>query len=558
MIALLFAGSLSFLVFVYYFQHIGFSFKRSAFGACVFLFIFCIGYASIRFVLQKYLVGNGSAFLRSAGFWALVSLIFAPHILPIPHYPISPLFQQTNEIEITFRFPEGTSGPVQLKGVWLSFDDRKYSFADFALSNNWTDESGKFLIDPNEQGRLFWRGKVGERARLIIFPLDVPAHVTVVWNGEERDANLMDTTVSFHKKNQTPFWYYALITSARVIIVGVVLFVFFSVLSRVDHPGRQTRMVAIFLLSLSLFLVYVHFQSVDITDKFDLQTAYHEAVMAGQAQSPWQYRLFSEWALEGLTRLAHGFGLARPFYFAAMMLRIIQNTLIYFLAYLYYRKLGFGRETALIGVVFLTGSMLNSFYKSGFSFNTYFDLVFYLAAGLLILNYSFFWLPVLMIVAALNRETSGLIPFLAFSMIAHQKDRKLDIAWISLSFFCWALVFLSLRAVYPDRELFIPYGSPPGVSLLVYNLSPVPWGLLFRFFSVIPFLGIVIFRSWKPYLGRFFVVMAPAWFGIHLVASVIAETRLFLVPQVLVFIPLFLIFIERMKEAPPFSANISG
>ncbi len=556
--ALLFAVSLSFLVYVHYFQPIGYSFKRATLGGFVFVFLFCIGFAAFRFVFQKYFGSDGSAFLRSIGFWLLVSLIFAPHILPIPHYPMSPLFQQTNELQITFRFPEGTGDPVQLKGVWLSFDDKKYSVTDFTLSDNWANDSGKYFIDPNEEGTLSWRGKVGERATLTIFSLDVNAKVTVIWGGEETHADLMGSPVSFLKKNQTPFWYYASITIARVILVGVLLLAFFNIVAKIENTGRRTGVIAVFLFSLGLLLVYAHFQSTDIKDKFDLQTAYHEAVLAGQAPSPWQYRLFSEWVLEGLIRLMHGLGRDGSFYFAAMVLRIIQNTMIYFLSYLYYRKLGYGRELALIGVVFLTGSMLNSFYKSGFSFNTYFDLVFYLAAGLLILNASFSWLPIVMTVAALNRETSGLVPFLALSMIAYGRNRKLDIAWVFLSLFCWVVVFLTLRMIYPDSQLFIPYESPPGLALLLYNLFPTPWALLLRFFSIVPILGMAVFRSWKPFLGRFFMVLIPIWLGVHLVASVIAETRLFLVPQVLVFIPLFLVFIERVKGAPLFSAHKSG
>ena len=546
-VSLVTSGSLLFLVYVHYLQSFGFSLKRALVGAFAYIILFCIVYFVARNLLRKCFANDGLLFTKSIGFWMLISLLFAPHILPTPHYPVSPLFQPMSEIVITFKFPEDAAQQVQLKGIWLSFDGKKYSSSDFVLSENWDESSGKFFIEPNEKGSLIWRGKIGERAKLTIFPMDVVAEVSVLWDGELRTELLKDNSVLFSKKSSTPFGYYVSITLASILAAGFILFVLFNWLALVDLPQRRTLYIVAFLVTTSLLLVYAHFQSPDITDKIKLQINYHETVLAGRAPSPWQYRLLSEWLLEGLIHLTSLFKAENPFYFAALILRIAQNILIYFLAFLYFRALGFSRETALVGILFLTGSMLNSFFKSGFSFNTYFDLIFYLGAGLLILNRSFSWLPMIMVAAALNRETSGLIPFLAFSSLVDVKDRRFGFLFISLSFFCWGGVFVILRILYPDAELFIPYERPPGIPLLLYNLFPLNLDLLFRFFGIIPLLGLLVIRQWKPVLARFFVVLIPIWFGVHLFASVITETRLFLVPQAMVFIPLFLLFVDRLK-----------
>lgn len=548
LLAFLISGSIVVLIYARYLQTVGYSVKRAFFGVFVFaLFVFVI-YVLLQLVFEKYYDGKHILYRQSILFWLLLSAMFVPHILPIPHYPQAPVFQKSSKIEINFRFLEENDEPVQLKGVWLSFDNRKIASSDFVFSNNWEENSNKYFIDSASQGRLSWQGKIGERAKLTIFPLDTPAEVTVTWDGEESTAILLGETIFFNKKSSTPIWYYGLITSARVVFLFFLLLIFFSLFLNIKSWERQRAVVFVSLFLLSTWLVYSHFQSVDITEKLDLQISYHNSVLAGNAPSPWQYRPFSEWVLEGGIFLASLVGLADSFYFGALLLRVVQNTLIYFLAYFYYRKLGFIREIALIGVFFLSGSLLNSFLKSGFSFNTYFDVIFYLIAGLLILRRSFVWFPLLMVAASLNRETSGLIPFLALSVIWDMKNRKTDVFFIIFSLICWAFVFITLRIIYPGHEIFIPYDSPPGISLLIYNLSPAPFGLLIRFFSLTPIIGLAVVQRWSRVIKIFFVVLVPIWFGVHLIASVIGETRLFLVPQTLIFIPAFLFFVESIYK----------
>lgn len=542
------AGSIVFLVYVQYFQTYGFSPKRILVGLFVLIALLFIFYFTAFRIFDKSYKRDGIPLPSTIKFWMSISLLFSPHILPLPHYPASPIFQPESEVEIRFNFVEASGELVQLKGVWLSFNDKKFSVSDFVHSDAWIESSGRFFIDPREQGNLVWRGKIGERAKLIIFPLDAPAEVIVLWDGELSTKVLKDDPVSFSKKSATPLGYYFSITIARVIVMGFILSLFFGWFALLHAPAQRIGFISATLLVMSLFLVNAHFNSADITDKLDLQVAYHETVLAGDAPSPWQYRLFSEWILEGLIHLAGMFNSVNSFYIAALILRVGQNILIYFLAFLYFRKLGYSQETALIGILFLSGSLLNSFYKSGFSFNTYFDLVFYLGAGLLILRRSFFWLPFVMVVAALNRETSGLIPIMALSAIADIKNWKAGFFQILFSFFCWLVIFVVLRLMYSGAELFIPYENPPGIPLMLFNLRPEWFTPLLKFFGAVPLFGLTTIKRWTPLLVRFFVLMVPIWFGIHLIASVIAESRLFLVPQTLIFIPVFLLFIDSLKK----------
>jgi len=485
--------------------------------------------------------------MASIGFWSVISALLTLHILPIPHFPLSPLFRPTSELEIRITFPESTMKEVQLRGVWLDIDDERLSYADFDLSAEWVGRSGRYFIDPALRGELFWRGKIAERAKLTIFPMSIPANITVLWDGEVNSALLDGTPVSFVRRSPTPVSYYAAIIVARFFVVFYTLFVFFSMFVSVA-PQSQRIIVPIFLLTLGLLLVCAHFQSDDVKNRLDLQISYHLAILSGEAPSPWQYRVFSEWILAGLMGLLSPLGYERSFYFASMAIRIIQNILIYFLSYSYFRKLNHSASVALIGILFLSGSLLTSYYNTGISLNTYFDLIFYLVSIHLILNRSFRWLPLIMVFAALNRETSGMIPILALLANLDLEDRRSKVGFVLGALTSWTLVFFGLRVIYLDREIFIPYGQQPGIPLLVYNLFPPPYMAFLRFFSVIPILALAVFMRWNSMLKRFFIVMVPLWVAVHLVASVIAETRLFLVPQIIVFIPSFLTFVQIVWE----------
>lgn len=542
LISVTFVLSLSCLIYIYYLQAFGFSLKRIVFGFVIVALLSFLFYKITWLVTRKFFFESKP--YRALGFWLFIAVLLSPNLLPIPHYPTSPLFRPTSNIQIKIQIPGDGNESIRLKGVWLTFDNQQYSSSDFQISGNWVNDSGKIILISGSEVVLTWRGKIGERARLTIFPMDKAAYVTVLWDGEKESFSLTNTAISLVKKSATPFEYYLLITIAKIIITGYFLFVFLTGFSYIKNVRLQIAVVWIFLLSLCLITVYLHFQSTDITDKFDIQMGYHQSVIFGTALSPSQYRVFSEWLIEGLAYFVSLFNSNQPYYLVFTIVRLLQNVLIYSLSYLYYRKLGYSRNLTLVGIVFVTGALLNSFYKSGFSINTYFDVIFYLIGSMLIMNYFYSWLPLLMLVASLNRETSGLIPFLALSIVPIVEERRPKIIFALFALFIWGVVFIILRFLYPARELFIPYGHPPGISLLLYNLSPASFGLLFRFFSVVPILGLIVCRHWPQVLKRFFIVLIPVWFLIHLFASVIAETRLFLVPEVLIFIPSFLIFLQ--------------
>jgi hypothetical protein len=105
--------------------------------------------------------------------------------------------------------------------------------------------------------------------------------------------------------------------------------------------------------------------------------------------------------------------------------------------------LGLSQILSLYGIVLLTGSFVNASFLSDLSFNTYFDVIFYLVGGLIVLSAQFVWLPLVAFLASLNRETSGFIPFLALLVPAESLNLYRTRYWYAaLALGVWLVVFL--------------------------------------------------------------------------------------------------------------------
>ncbi len=540
--ALLFSVSLSILAYILYFQSYSLSLKRGLLAGFLIIILSINFYLILRVLIEKSFPNDYSQSLRSLGFWLFIAFLLSPCFLPIPHYPVSALFQHAGDMTLTIQ--TGKTGG-QLNGVRLRFDDEVYSCKDFRFSNEWNKESDCYSLGPNMQGKLFWEGKLGRVATLTILPLDTETKVVVVWDGEETTSILGDKPLVVKKKSEAPVWYYILITTVWIIFLGFIFFIFFNLYRLIDKSNKKWLVVFFILLVLCVYTVYAQFENPEIKGRLDRQIERHQAVLTGGALNPWQYRVLSEWLIDGLISVAEALGFGENYFGVFVLFRIVENAAIFFLGYLYFRKLGFSDQVSLVGIIFVTGSMLNSFHQSDLSFNTYLDVIFYLAAALLILEYSFAWIPILMFAASLNRETSGLIPFLALATLPGLKNHALNFFYIILSLGVWGAVFFSLRLIYPQNDLFIPYGYNPGLPLLGYNLSLFSLVLMLRFFSFAPFVGLFFYRDWNFILKRFFVALIPVWFVVHFFGSVVSEARLFLVPQFIVFIPAFLMFVQN-------------
>lgn len=284
----------------------------------------------------------------------------------------------------------------------------------------------------------------------------------------------------------------------------------------------------------------------------------HRAILEGHAGNPWQYRVLSAYLIEGAIQLLIKINIPHPIAVSFIMCRVLLGTAICICAFIYYQKLGLSRGLAFNGMLLLGWGMSYAHYDSDLQFNTYFDILFYLLVVLCILHKRLFWLIPLMLLAALNRETSGLIPLLIFFSFRSEnysigRTRTMCIAAATLGIYL--VIFILLRSLYPEQTLLVPYGNHPGYELLTHNITSIlTLDRLFATLSIIPIVALIGYRQWPQQLKVFFWVVVPIWFAIHFIGSVVAEARLFLVPQALIFLPGFLFFVGN--EHPHININL--
>jgi hypothetical protein len=259
--------------------------------------------------------------------------------------------------------------------------------------------------------------------------------------------------------------------------------------------------------------------------------------------------VLSEYLVEGFIIATTNLGIPYPIIAAFITFRVLQNLAIFILVFLYYRKLGLNTYAALVGLTLLAWGMSHSNFNSDLSFNTYSDFLFYCVAALAILYESYGWVVPVTALAACNRETSGLIPvmLLAYTFIRERDNRARAIAVAALT--VYVVVFIGLRFVYGPRPLMAGYGNRPGLDYLTYNLFHFRTYVQgFATLGILPFTALYAFRHWPNDLRAFFWAIVPIWILIHSVLSIVNETRYFLMPLGLVFIPGTLFGLLRYTE----------
>ncbi|MBX2916011.1 MAG: hypothetical protein KF856_12145 [Cyclobacteriaceae bacterium] len=239
--------------------------------------------------------------------------------------------------------------------------------------------------------------------------------------------------------------------------------------------------------------------------------------------------------------------------------RFVQNLIILWLSFLFISHFVKTRSLVILGLMLITLFMGNAVMDSDLAFNSYMDVILYLAAGLVIVKkYSGWWIAVLTLIGAFNRETSLLIPVIYFvsefnwlhwkKPIAALLENKKIISIAGVSVIAFVIVFVSIRFYYgyqPQTEWRVPAGLPMLKLNLLSAASVKTYNEMFGVFGILPFWFVLIIKRVPKVLLLFFIALVPVWFGVHLISVVAYQSRLFLVPTLLIFLPGVLYFIEN-------------
>jgi hypothetical protein len=221
---------------------------------------------------------------------------------------------------------------------------------------------------------------------------------------------------------------------------------------------------------------------------------------------------------------------------------VLQNVAIFGLAWLFYRRLGLGPPAAALGLVLIAYAMTQALYNVGLAFDTYSDVVVYLAAAVLILDRRYAWIVPLTVVGALNRETCALVPVMLLATgvrlgVRSEEGRRAALVGLA-ALAAFGVTIAAVRIAVGPGKLILPYGHHPGWDLFEFNVTRgLTWDFVFRTVTVVPLVALWHYRRWPAALRSFALAVVPVWVAVHLFAAVIAETRLLLVPYALVLVP---------------------
>jgi hypothetical protein len=239
--------------------------------------------------------------------------------------------------------------------------------------------------------------------------------------------------------------------------------------------------------------------------------------------------------------------------------RFVQNVVLILLLYYYFALFVRNKLLIVFGLMVATLFMGNGVVDADFTFNTYMDVTLYIAAGIVIVTQrNPLWIIVLTVLGALNRETALYIPVLYFfarfrwnawpSLPNLFKNNGQVIGITAVCAVLFVGIFVAIRAYYGLQPVST-WRVAAGWPMVKLNLfSSVSIKSYMEFFGAVglTFLwSILIFPKINKDLKLFFVVLVPLWFGIHLVSAIAYQTRLFLVPTLLVLLPAVLEHLER-------------
>jgi hypothetical protein len=255
-------------------------------------------------------------------------------------------------------------------------------------------------------------------------------------------------------------------------------------------------------------------------------------------------------------------------------LRFLEHLLIFLLAYALWSYFIKNDWLILFGLLFACLGMGNAGSVADLTFNTYLDNILYLlTACIIVFKRNPLWLLPVITIGSLNRETSIMIPFLYFisamdfSKTDWRRFRFSAIKWpdpkiwlLTLAeYLIFFIIFIAIRRYYGYRPPSI-WKVPPGLPMLKLNLLSAD-GIKAYFemlgtFSILPLVILLVFRRFPLLLRTWYIGIVPIWFSAHLLTVVCYQTRLFLVPTLVIFIPMFLWLIEDYykKNIPPASA----
>jgi hypothetical protein len=341
-------------------------------------------------------------------------------------------------------------------------------------------------------------------------------------------------------------------------------------------------LIAICLTWGALYPIYTSFYSGKGIDQYErhMQFLNRESLF----YNPWQYRVLMPWTIEGMyfiydNTINKVFDIEKKinvylpgdegtkyentrkmlalmktpgfvkYNIVFVALRFLLHLGIFFMCFKLYRLFVKSDWLIVFGLMFVALSMGNSIFNSDLSFNTYMDILLYLVAAYVILTKrSAWWIIPVMILGALNRETSALI-LVMFVASKIPVERVWDV--VLLKWKSWPVrdiliavvggvifvsIYVAIRSYYGYREPY-KWPVPMGWPNLKWNFASVHTiRTIFEnvgTYSILPIVCILGFKKLDMFFRKGLLFVALPWFIVHFWTVVGYESRVFMMPTFL-------------------------
>ena len=309
----------------------------------------------------------------------------------------------------------------------------------------------------------------------------------------------------------------------------------------------QFSRVLFIYFSLALTLTSYHTFHINRVS-YNERSEYHQNIVAGEAKSPYQYRVLAPFlaeaggfAMENLLDLSSGRPsvLAREVFYIALRFVATLITLVFFHKYL---MTWLSSDIALSGTILLAGLHLYTFRQYFYQPSSSLYLMFLTVGTYLIVRGSTAWIYPLIFLASLSRETGGIL--VALYIAYHWPLTRRSLLNVAGIFSSWLSAQIILRLVFPNADSVLT--RPIHENFYYYNLF---WPIfLFGVFWLIP---LIRYRSLPPFLRRALLLVLPPVILVNFMWGKVEESRLFLDLAIVLIPSTFFVLCEAEPEATP-------
>jgi hypothetical protein len=309
------------------------------------------------------------------------------------------------------------------------------------------------------------------------------------------------------------------------------------------RPAIETLIAALFIVFLAWFSMkfYMDNSNDSETEAYVsalIANATHETIPGDATGHYTALAPYVVWPFTATLQRVTGAYQIRGFVFA----RLFLGAALFALAYVWYRRVGLGWLTSLLGLILLSTSLAFALFIHGWELDKLIEPALFLLAAVAALNRNYLVLLGAAALAAANRETGVFVPLVALAGLARQ-DGGLRSAIKQWSL--WACVIFCAAEVAWFRR----FGPAPAVwvwaDLDLDRLVYVTGGL-----CLLPLLAVAWVRAAPLAVRRMFYLVAPTWVAFVLATDRLEQGAALLTPLALLFVPVALAGVEQLARAP--------